>query len=76
MCLAVPCLVKSVLATEAEVEVGGVSRGISIYLSPEVKVGDYVLVHTGFAINILDQRGAEETLELLRQLNEVYRRIP
>ena len=71
MCLAIPALVKSIQGTEAEVEVAGVSRKASIYLTPEVKVGDYVLLHTGYAINVIDEKEAEETLELLRQLDEV-----
>lgn len=71
MCLAIPALVKSIQGTEAEVEIGGVGRRVSIYLTPEVQVGDYVLLHTGYAINIVDEKEAEETLELLRQLDEV-----
>lgn len=68
MCLAVPVLIKSINDKEAEVEVGGVNRRISLWLTPEAKVGDYALVHTGYAINILDQEQAEETLKLLRNI--------
>lgn len=75
MCLAVPALVKSIKGTEAEVDIGGVSRWASIYLTPEVRVGDYVLLHAGFSIRVVDQREAEETLELLRRLDEVNRRV-
>jgi len=71
MCIAIPVQVKSIDGTEAEIEIGGVGRRVSIYLTPEVKVGDYVLLHTGYAINIVDEKEAEETLELLRQLDEV-----
>ncbi|MCL0035757.1 HypC/HybG/HupF family hydrogenase formation chaperone [Thermodesulfovibrionales bacterium] len=49
-----------------------ITRRVSIQLTPEVKVGDYVLLHTGYAINIIDPVEAEETLKLLRELNEVY----
>ncbi|HEX78430.1 MAG TPA: HypC/HybG/HupF family hydrogenase formation chaperone [Dehalococcoidia bacterium] len=70
MCLAIPALVKSVTGQEAEVEVGGVGRRISIALTPEVKVGDYVLLHTGYSINVIDAGEAEETLKLLRELAE------
>lgn len=71
MCLAVPALVKSIDGQLAEVEIGGVSRRIGLWLTPEVRVGDYVLVHTGYAIHIIDQEEAKETLRLLRELNEV-----
>ena len=72
MCLAIPALVRSIDGYQAEVDIGGITRQISIQLTPEVKVGDYVLLHTGYAINVIDQVEAEETLELLRQLSEVY----
>jgi len=68
MCLAIPALIRSIENKEAEAEIGGVTRKISLWLTPEAKVGDYVLVHTGYAINILDQREAEETLSLLEQV--------
>ena len=70
MCLAVPVLIKSIEGREAEAEVGGVSRRISIELTPEARVGDYAIVHTGYAINILDQKEAEETLKLFAELIE------
>ena len=68
MCLAIPVLVKSIDGQQAEVEVGGVGRQVSIWLTPEVKVGDYVLLHTGYAINIIDEAEAKETLKLLEQM--------
>ncbi len=75
MCLAVPALVKSIQGTQAEVEIGGVSRRVSTYLTPEVSIGDYVLLHAGFAIRVIDKGEAGETLKLLRQLDEVHRRV-
>ena len=71
MCLAIPALVKSVDGKEAEAEIGGVSRRISLWLTPEAKVGDYVLLHTGYAIGIVDQEEAEETLKLLEEMVEL-----
>ena len=68
MCLAIPALIKLIEDKEAEVEIGGITRRISLWLTPEAKVGDYVLVHTGYAINILDQEQAGETLRLLREI--------
>ncbi|RLC68454.1 MAG: HypC/HybG/HupF family hydrogenase formation chaperone [Chloroflexi bacterium] len=70
MCLAIPVLVKSIEGSEAEVEIGGVSRRASIMLTPEVKVGDYVLLHTGYAINVIDEEEAQKTLELFREIAE------
>ena len=68
MCLAIPVLVKSIDGQLAEVEVGGVSRRVSIWLTPEVRVGDYVLLHTGYAISVIDEDEAEETLRLLAEM--------
>jgi hydrogenase expression/formation protein HypC len=72
MCLAIPGLIRSIDGKEAEVEIGGISRKVSLWLTPEAKVGDYVLIHTGYAINVLDQEEALETLRLLEELSEVY----
>jgi hydrogenase expression/formation protein HypC len=71
MCLAIPALVKSIEGNQAVVDIDGVTREVSIMLTPEVKVGDYVLLHTGYAINVIDPAEAEETLKLLRQISEV-----
>ena len=68
MCLAVPALIKTIDGDEAEVDLGGVSRRASLMLTPEAEVGDYVLLHAGYAINIVDQSEAEETLSLLREM--------
>ena len=70
MCLAIPALIKSIEDKEAEVEIGGITRRISLWLTPEAKVGDYALVHTGYAINILNQEEGEETLRLLAEIAE------
>jgi hydrogenase expression/formation protein HypC len=70
MCLAVPGLIKWVDGMAAQVEIGGVERTISVALTPDVRVGDYVLVHTGFAIGVIDEQEALETLRLLSELLE------
>lgn len=70
MCLAIPALIKSIDGKEAEAEIGGISRRVSLWLTPDARVGDYVLLHSGYAINILDQEQAEETLKLLREVAE------
>jgi len=68
MCLAIPALIKSIDGLEAEAEIGGISRGISLQLTPEARVGDYAIVHTGYAISIMDQEEAEETLKILGEM--------
>ena len=68
MCLAIPTLIKSIDGPQAEVEIGGVSRTISVALTPDAQVGDYVIVHTGFAISVLDEQEAQETLKLFDEL--------
>lgn len=70
MCLAIPTLIKSIDGTTAQAEIGGVERSISLALTPEARVGDYVLVHTGFAIGVIDEKEAQETLQLLEELAE------
>jgi hydrogenase expression/formation protein HypC len=75
MCLAVPVQVVSIEGNEAEVEIGGVRRRVSIMLTPEAKVDDYVLLHTGYAINVIDEAEAQETLKILQEmasLDEVH----
>ena len=72
MCLAIPALVKSIDGFEAQIEVGGVSRNISLRLTPEARVGDYVYVHAGFAISVVDEAEALESLRMLRELAAAY----
>jgi hydrogenase expression/formation protein HypC len=75
MCLAVPVKVVSIEGNEAEVEIGGVRRRVSIVLTPEARVGDYVLLHTGYAINVVNEAEAQETLKILEEmarLDEVH----
>jgi hydrogenase expression/formation protein HypC len=68
MCLAVPALVKKIEDTMAEVELGGITTRASILFTPEVTVGDYINLHAGYAISIVDAEEAEETLRLLAQM--------
>ena len=70
MCLAVPAQIKSIEGQQAEVDIEGVIREASLQLTPDAKVGDYVLLHTGYAISVIDAAEAEETLKLLKELSE------
>ena len=71
MCLAIPALVKSIEGNEADAEIGGISRRVSLLLTPEAKVGDYVLLHTGYAISVIDQEEAAETLKIFEEMAEL-----
>ena len=71
MCLAIPARITSIDGNDAEADIEGVKRKIGIMLTPQVKVGDYVLLHTGYSIGIVNATEAEETLALFRELAEV-----
>ncbi len=70
MCLAIPVRIKSINGTEAEVEISGITRKTSLMLTPQAKVGNYVLLHAGYAINIIDQAEAEETLAIFAEMSK------
>jgi len=75
MCLAIPGKIVEIVDAEnhiAKVEVGGVKRNINIGMLPEneTHVGDYVLIHVGFAMSKIDEHEAEETLRVLKELGE------
>lgn len=69
MCLAIPAQVTVIEDNRlATVDIMGVSRQISLDLVPEAQIGDFVLVHAGFAIQVVDEQFATETLEMLKTL--------
>ena len=68
MCLAVPGKIISLKNSNAEVDFSGVKRQVSLDLVPEAKKNDYVLVHAGFAIQVLDPGEAAETLKLFAEI--------
>jgi hydrogenase expression/formation protein HypC len=68
MCLSVPAKIMAVNGNAAKVSVGGTLVDISLQLLDDVKTGDYVLVHTGFALQKVSEEEALETIELIRQL--------
>lgn len=68
MCLAIPARIISIEDDKATVDFGGVTRVISLALLPDTQVGDYVLVHTGYAIQKVDRDEAEKTLDLWDQI--------
>lgn len=72
MCVAIPAQIKSIAGLEAEVEIGGVRRTISLWLTPEAQIGDYVYIHAGYTISVVDEEEALESLRLFQQLVETY----
>ena len=75
MCLAIPAQIVGIVDAEAglaKAEISGVRRNVSIALCPEAAVGDWVLVHVGFALERIDEERARETLELLEAIGEPY----
>ena len=68
MCLAIPAQVVSVEGNTATVDFGGVKRSVSVALLEQIAPGDYVIVHTGYAIQKMDPKEAEESLELWREI--------
>jgi hydrogenase expression/formation protein HypC len=70
MCLSVPGKIVKIRKNMARVDVGGILRDISLDLCPEASIGEYVLIHAGFAIQKVDEEEAEETLDLLKKMAE------
>ncbi len=71
MCLAIPGKIIEIVDVEnqlAKVEVGGVRRNVNLGLLDDVQVGDYVLIHVGFAMSKIDEKEALATLQLLQEL--------
>ena len=72
MCLAIPALITEKKSDNlATAEILGVTREVALALTPQANVGDYVLVHAGFAIEVIDADYAKETIELVKQLEDV-----
>ncbi|MBW2065591.1 MAG: HypC/HybG/HupF family hydrogenase formation chaperone [Deltaproteobacteria bacterium] len=67
MCLAIPCKVETIEDHRAIVDIEGVKREISLFLLEDVNVGDWVIVHAGFAIKKIDPFKAMESLDLLHR---------
>ncbi|MDO8886331.1 HypC/HybG/HupF family hydrogenase formation chaperone [Candidatus Oleimmundimicrobium sp.] len=72
MCLAVPGKVVRLKDLDmADVEIGGVETEVGLQLVSDVKVGEYVLVHAGYAINKIDEEGAKEMMKLFEEIGEL-----
>ncbi len=77
MCLAIPGKLLAITAQLDEtfrtgkVSFGGIQKEVNLYMVPEAKVGDYVLVHVGVAINVVDEEEAKQTFQYLKDMGEV-----
>jgi hydrogenase expression/formation protein HypC len=75
MCLAIPGKILSIqgedFSRSAQVSFGGLLRNVSLAYVPEAELGDYVIVHVGFAISLLDEAEAIRTYEYLKQMDEL-----
>ena len=67
MCLGVPMQITELRDDKAVAQLGGVLREISLMLIEDVHIGDYVLVHAGFGMSIIDEETANETIALLEE---------
>ncbi len=75
MCLSIPAKVESIDGEMALVSVGGATYNASLQLLDDVKPGDYILLHTGFAIQKISPEEAEETLKLFEEFEKLNKQI-
>ena len=75
MCLAIPSKITRIENNMATIDVDGVQREASLLLLEDPKVGEYVIVHAGFAIQRIDEEAAKETLALLREAAELAEKM-
>jgi hydrogenase expression/formation protein HypC len=75
MCLAVPGKLLSITGDDflrsGSVSFGGITKTVNLAYVPEAKVGDYVLVHVGFALSVVDEAEARQTFEYLKQMGDL-----
>ncbi len=75
MCLSIPAKVISIDGEMAIVSMGGTEYNASLQMVEDIKVGDYILLHTGFAIQKIDEEEAQEIFKLFDELEEIERQI-
>ena len=77
MCLAVPGRIATIIEEEhlglrrGKVDFGGIRKDVCLDYTPEARVGDYVLVHVGFALSVVDEQEAQRVFEAMRQLDQL-----
>lgn len=75
MCLSIPAKIDSIDGDMASVSVGGVTYNASLQLLDDVEVGDYILLHTGFAIQKISEEEAAETLRVFEEFEDLNRQL-
>jgi len=73
VCLAVPAKVLEIKGDKGIVDFGGIRREVNLSLVDNVKIGDYVLIHVGFAIQKIEKKEAEETLKIWQEMTELLK---
>ena len=73
MCLAIPMKLISIKGKKGEVELSGVKKEVSLDLLKEVKIGDYLIIHAGFAIEKLNEEEAKKTLEIWEEIANIQK---
>lgn len=81
MCLAIPGKIVEITGDEpltrtAKVSFGGSIKEVSLAYTPEAAVGDYIMVHVGFALSVVDEEEAAQVFEILKQMSEVEEKLP
>ena len=80
MCLGVPGKIVEIYENNGlpmgKIDFGGVTREACLAYVPEANIGDYTIIHVGFALNLISDEEAQETLELLRQISEIGEEDP
>ena len=76
MCLAIPGKIESIsgegpLHRSGKVNFGGIRKGVNLAYVPEARVGDYVIVHVGFALSIVDEQEAHRVFDYLKEMDEL-----
>jgi hydrogenase expression/formation protein HypC len=79
MCLGIPGKITEVYEQDslkmAKVDFGGISKEACLAYTPEAEVGQYALIHVGFAISLMDEEEAQETLKLIQEMSDIEREI-
>ncbi|NUQ86563.1 MAG: HypC/HybG/HupF family hydrogenase formation chaperone [Anaerolineales bacterium] len=79
MCLAIPGKIAKIYQKDdlsmAKIDFGGIVKEICLAYTPEAKVGDYALIHVGFAISLMDEEEAQETLKLIKDIADFENEI-
>lgn len=73
MCLGIPLKIIEINDKEAIGELNGVKRKVRVDLLPNLKLGDYVMVHAGFAIEIMNEEAAKDTLDAVKEIEEIMK---